>query len=505
MLVRKFVCFGLLMVLGLSGCAVLRPPKILDNDALIRYKASNRALRQFRNQVDGMIADSSFRPAFFGIHIEDLQTGEVIYSRNAHKLLMPASNMKLFTTSSALTLLGADYRYKTAVYTDGTIIDSVLKGNLYIKGSGDPTISGRDNGGNAVERFENWADALKEAGLRKIDGCIIGDDNIFDDNGIGYSWAWDDLSYYYGAVTSGLSFNDNCMDLLVIPGKNVGDTAQIVVYPEPGYIQIVNQIITVPKDSAASYDFYRTPSTEKVRIFGTISIDSDTVTDWVTVDNPTKFFLATFKSVLQKKGITVNSIADIDELPLQDPDYSKMTCLVVNDSPKMSDIVRTVNKVSQNFYAETLQKTLGVELKHSGRSDSGIVAEEEWFKTIGIDPKGIFIVDGSGLSRHNLVTPIQTVAVLKAMKQGKNAKAFFDSLPIAGVDGTLDSRWKNSPAKGHIFAKTGYIGRVRALSGFVEAKNGKVYVFSIIVNHYPTPTSKINDFQDKVTEMLYGL
>jgi D-alanyl-D-alanine carboxypeptidase/D-alanyl-D-alanine-endopeptidase (penicillin-binding protein 4) len=402
-------------------------------------------------------------------------TREIIYSLNPYTLLMPASNVKLFTTSSALAILGPDYRYKTSLYIDGTIKDGILDGNLIIRGSGDPSISGRHNDGNQLEMFQNWADTLSSIGIRKINGTIIGDDNIFDDIGLGYSWGWDDLSYYYAAQIGGLCFNDNCVDLFIIPNDSIGGKPQILTKPPMNYMEIINEISTVSADSSTYIDFYRKPGAEVVIIFGTIKADVDTVKEWVTVENPTNYTLSAFKYTLENNGITANTISDIDELPIKDLDYDSYRFIATHESIPLLEIIKTINKVSQNFYAEQLQKTLGVELKEVGSSKKGIEAEKDWLSS------------------------------LRAIHNHSDYKVFFDSLPIGGVDGTLKNRLKGSNAVGHIFAKTGYVGRVRALSGYVHAANGREYIFSILVNHYPVPTGRINDLQDHIVTLLYNL
>ncbi len=496
-----------LFALLLSHCA---PGVLYTRTQAAKHQASqsryaDRSVREFRKQIDEMIAAPCFQPANFGILIEDVLTREIIYSRNPYKLFMPASNMKIFTTAAATALLGPDYRYSTRLYMDGEIRNDTLQGNLIVRGSGDPTISGRYNGGNALEIFQNWAKTLEEKGVHYIDGAIIGDDNIFEDLAQGYSWSWDDASYYYAAEISGISFNDNCIDLYILSGKEVGEQPVIWTYPETEYVEILNHLETVPADSQRYFDFYRHPETNLIEIFGHIPVSADTVKAWPTIHNPTLFTITVFKETLEKSGISVKGVADIDDTPVQNYNYDLLKQVAEYQSVPLVQMIETLNKTSHNSYAEHLQKTLGYEFKNSGSWKSGIQVEKDWFSSLGIDPGDIFIRDGSGLSRHNLVTPYQVTRVLLAMRFDKNWEMFFDSLPIGGVDGTLKSRFKGSNAREHVYAKTGYVGHVRALSGFVQATNGREYVFSILVNHYPTPTSAINQLQDDIITLLYNL
>jgi len=497
----------LLFVIMLISCSSLYYLEVVDSNALgtsPKY-VSNRSIQSFRSQVNNIVSTPHFQTAIIGIHIEDYTTQEILYSLNPHTLLMPASNMKLFTTTSALALLGPDYQYKTSLFMDGIIENGILNGNLILRGSGDPTISGRYNNGNRLELFQNWADTLKTLGIREINGTIIGDDNLFDDIGLGYSWAWDDLSYYYAAQVSALSFNDNCVDLFIIQNDSIDGIPRLYTEPDMNYLEIKNDLITVSADSSTRIDFYRTPGTESVTIFGTVKAGKDTIEEWITVDNPTNYTLSAFQYTLEQNGISINNISDIDELPLLKPDYENYTPVAMHSSIPLSEIIRTVNKVSQNFYAEQIQKTMGVEFFNEGSSKKGVEAEKQWFTQIGLSPDDIFIVDGSGLSRHNLVTTYQIVTILRGIRNDPNYHIFYDSLPIGGLDGTLKGRLKGSEAAGHVFAKTGYIGRVRALSGFVRAKNGHEYIFSILVNHYPVPTSVVNNMQDQIVTLLYNL
>ena len=498
---------GIVIPLIMFQCSSLYYLEIVDTNTIgtsPKYP-SNPAFQSFRSQVNNIVNAPHFQTAIIGIHVEDFNTQEQLYSLNPHTLLMPASNMKLFTTTSALALLGPDYQYKTSLYVDGNIENGVLNGNLIVKGSGDPTISGRHNNGNRLELFQNWADTLKSLGINEVNGTIIGDDNLFDDIGLGYSWAWDDLSYYYAAQIGALSFNDNCVDAFIIPGGSIGSHPQLFTKPDMKYLEIENELVIVPADSSTYIDFYRTPGTESVRLFGTVKAGKDTIEEWITVDNPTNYTLAAFKYTLNQSGITAHNISDIDELPILNPDYEKFSLIATHKSIPLSKIIRTINKVSQNFYAEQLQKTLGVEFFNEGSSKNGVEAEKQWFARIGLSPDDIFIVDGSGLSRHNLVTAHQIVTILRGIRNNPNYQVFYDSLPIGGVDGTLKSRLKGSNAAGHVFAKTGYMGRVRALSGFVQANNGHEYIFSILVNHYPVPTSVVNNMQDQIVTLLYNL
>lgn len=449
-------------------------------------------------QIEYLVDNPSLDPATIGIYVEELGTGKVVYKKNEHKLLMPASNMKLVTTASALSLLGPDFQYKTEIYTDGKIENGVLKGNLVIKGSGDPVICGRWLDGKIDSIFVQWSEKLKELGINKIDGKIIGDNSLYTDDLTGYGWEKEDLVYYYGAGTSALSFNDNCIDLHISPADNIGEPVEIKQVPVDNYLEIVNQMITVPADSSYSSSYYRNFVDGKLYVRGQMPQGHETDIDWTPAPNPADFFIKALGQVMDQEDISFTD----KKVCYEKQNYENMKLLFTHKSVPMKDIVHNINKISNNYYAETVQKTLCRDNEITTKK--AIKAEKEFLASIGIDTDRMFIVDGSGLSRHNMVTVYQISTILKYMISSKNAEHYKSSLPVCGVDGTMKRRLKGSNAKGHVFAKTGYVGHVRALSGYVEAKNGKTYVFSIIANHYPVPTSQINNLQDQIVTILYN-
>lgn len=486
MMKRKLFLSFLTLVVLLSSCT---------QNTMIKESSQPLTTTQ---QIDVLLDNPSLDPAHIGIYIEELSTGKIIYKKNEHKLLMPASNMKLVTTSSGLSMLGPDFRYETQLYTDGKIEKGVLTGNLIIHGSGDPVICGRFHEGNIDSIFTLWAEKLKELGIREIQGDLVGDNSLYGDDGIGYGWEKDDLNYYYGAVTSALSFNDNCVDLHFSPGEKVGDPVKIKQYPVADYLKIENQMRTVPADSASSSTFYRNFTDGKLYIRGTMPIDAGTDVDWATVPDPADFFMKALSKVLKENDISFQN----EKVCREKIDYSDKELLFTHQSVPLKDIIHNINKISNNYYAETLLKTLCKD--ETVTTEKAVKTEKKFLASTGIDTDRMFIVDGSGLSRHNMVTVNQIATLLKYMHNSQHAEIFKETLPVAGGDGTLKNRLKGSNARGHVFAKTGYVGHVRALSGYVEAKNGKTYVFSIIANHYPTPTSTINNLQDQIVTLIYN-
>jgi serine-type D-Ala-D-Ala carboxypeptidase/endopeptidase (penicillin-binding protein 4) len=454
---------------------------------------------ELRKDLDDIFNDPNFSNANWGVVIRSLETGEYLYRRNESKSFVPASNMKIFTTSNALMLLGPEYRYVTKLMTNGSITNNELNGDLIIKGSGDPTFPGTPKGTNILQLFISWADSLKSLGIKVVHGDIVGDDNCFDNQHMGAGWAWEDETFYWSAHISGLCFNDNCVDLTIAPGEYIGSNAKISVTPDTKYVTIKNEIRTITADSATEIDYYRKSGSNVVRAFGRYSIKSPQRIDQATVDNPTLYTATVFKEVLESRGIVIDGEPkDIDDANINRGTTTIFQTLNSTTSVPLSEIVRTINKKSQNLYAEQVFKTIGKEIGGNGSIQKATEIVKKNLSNIGIDPDKIMMYDGSGLSRMDLVMPEHIVTLLAYMYHHKYWKDFYNSLPIAGVDGGLAERMKGTRAANNVHAKTGFVNYVRALSGYLTTKDGEMLAFSMIVNHYTVPTSLANNIQDLV-------
>ena len=457
---------------------------------------------RLRSELASKFDDPNFFNAEWGVMIQSLQTGEIIYQRNEQKSFMPASNMKLFTTSSALTSLTPDYRYRTTLVTNGTIKNGVLDGDVILKGSGDPTISGRYNGGKVTETFEQWADSLKSKGVNEIKGNLVGDDNCFDEDFYGDGWDANYETDWYAAQFGGIMFNDNCVDMTVVPGDSIGAPAKISWMPNTKYITVLNETVTAPPESSYYISFYRERGTNTVHVSGRFPVNKPTWNESIAVDNPTLYSITVMKEVFTAKGIKVDGDPkDIDNLK-PSPTTATTTQIASFVSLPLSEIVKTINKPSQNLYAEQLFRTMGLMYYGQGGLRTGRYVARPIFSRWGIDTLRVEIVDGSGLSRLNLVSPSNLVSVLTGMYQGKYFQPFYESLPIAGVDGSLKNRMKGTKAENNVHGKTGFIGYVRSLSGYVTSVDGEMFAFSMIANHYTVPTSMAEKIQNEVCVRL---
>ena len=453
-----------------------------------------------------MINQKFLENAFWGIHIQSLKNGEVLYSHHSKKNMIPASNMKIFTSVFALDKLGPDFQYTTGVYLHGKFDnDTVFTGNVIIRGMGDPTISGRFFDNKVTRIPEDWADSLTARKIKVIHGKIIGDDNFFGDDALGKHWEWDEESYWYSAQVSGLSFNDNCVNWYVSPTR-VGLPAKIQLVPGTNYVTIDNRTTTVARVSESEdVEFTRGRRSNLIQVTGKIAVTSDTQVGYVTVENPTLFTASVVKDVLQKKGIQVDSEAvDIDSLPYYTYHDSDSTVIRIASyqSPKLEEILKIVNKRSQNLFAEQLLRTVAAVVDSDGTGQYALELEKEFLKQIGIDPVHMYFMDGSGYSRTNLVTPESIVGVLKYIRNHKYWKTFYESLPKAGMERTLNHRMKNTPAEGNVRAKTGTMDNVSTISGFLRTADNEEMVFSILCNNFSIDNLEVQKIQDSILVKL---
>jgi len=457
------------------------------------------SLEKLQNQLQLLVDDPNLSSAQVGIYIEDLSNGEVIFQKNQYKRFVPASNMKLYTTASALARLGKDYTLKTEFWHDGVIRNNVLEGNLIIRGMGDPAISGRFFDDNILALFDSWKDSLQKKGIHRIQGDIIGDESYFEGRKLGNGWNWDDETYWYSAQINALSFNDNCVDLTITPGDTIGSLLKIQMNPQSDYSQINNTALTVHSDSGSNISILRERAQNIISIAGKLSASADTIRTSITVEDPAKYFLDHFKAVLDTSGIDFIGNCLVEN---SGADYTKRTKLYTHHSPPMHELIRVVNKGSHNFYADQIFKMLGAEFAGKGTWGNGSEAVKGWLSSIGTAVDELSIFDGSGLSRMNLLTPVATANLLRYMYHHTDFESFYNSLPIAGIDGTIKSRMRDTAAEGNVRAKTGYVRHARSLSGYVHDSKNRPYLFVMMVNHYSVPTRYINTMQDRICVLL---
>ena len=458
-------------------------------------------IKNLQDKLAYVISDPNLFNAQIGLYVESLNRGETVFAHNEHKLFISASNMKIFTTATALLRFGPGFRYKTKIYHTRSVSSGVLTGDLIVRGSGDPTLAPRYSNGDSGSFFRDWADSLKSNGITKIDGNLIGDASYFQTDALGYGWQWDDEPYYYSAQISALSFNDNCVDVTVIASDKIGEAPTVYLSPPTTYVSIDNGAITTAPDSVRTLYLTRPRLQNKILVRNEIPINKPKLIRSISVEEPAKFFIHVLREVLDEKGIEVTGDLKIVNNP-GEINYSAHSLVFTHHSPPLSDIINVVNKRSQNLYAEQLLATIAAEYGETASASAGIQVVNNTLARMGITINEFSMRDGSGLSRFNLISPHSVGLLLRYMFKHKYYSYFYDSLPIAGVDGTLGSKMKKTPAEGVVRAKTGTVGYVRNLSGYVKSKSGEEFIFSLLVNNYLLPTPSINNIQNQVGNLL---
>ncbi len=482
--------------LNLAVIVILLMSAILGQNET-RYpseKSQNFPLNELREQLNYLFNDQNFSSSLWAVEIKSLKNSEVFYQLNSNKLVNPASNVKLFTTASALLLLGSNYLYKTPFLTDGKISKGVLTGNLIIYGSGDPTFSSRFFEGEDNKIFKNWCDSLKNIGIKKVKGNLIGVTSKFDDSKYGKGWVWENLSEWFSAPTGALSCNENLIELKIRPAPQK-TLAEIEVIPNLKYFKLDNRVIVTSGKNKTKISAEFDGCGNTIKVTGNISDSTELISAYVPIQNPSEYFLNTFASALSEAGIEFEG--EIVEQNLKEND-SNLILLFSHSSPELSQIITAANKTSNNFIAEQLLKTLGYEIYGYGSLANGLNACADLFDVMAINSNNINIVDGSGLSEYNLISPKQINNLLSYMYKSDEFNSFYSSLPIAGVDGTLSERMIKSKTKNNLRAKTGYNKGVKALSGYIKTEDGEPIVLSIIVNNFLVPATLAEYIQDQV-------
>ena len=441
--------------------------------------------------IDQALGDPVLAHGLKGMLVKSLKDGKMLYEKNSDVLFVPASNFKLLVSAAALDTLGPDYKMQTSLYiTSKPTPDGVLKGNIILVGHGDPVLK--------FEHLQAMADKLKEMGIKSIEGTVIGDDSWFDDVRLGWGWAWDDEPYYFSAQISALNLNENSVDVWVRPGQKVGDLATVRWTPATGYLTVKNDCRTSKAGSEKSLLVDRVRGRNIVRVTGSVPLDykPEKCEESIAVEDPTLFACQTLIEMLRRDGIEVAGQPARGKLP----EGSEL--VMSNDSPPLSELLALLNKPSDNLIAECLFRTLGAQVKGKGSASAAEEVELAFLKKIGADASAVSILDGSGLSRMDAISPKNLVTILRYMYQHKDGKVFIDSLPIAGVDGNLKKRMSGTATQGNVKAKTGYLPRISSISGYVTTKAGDPLVFSIIMNNHLCKNKEATAVQDRIMELL---
>ncbi|HMA02634.1 MAG: D-alanyl-D-alanine carboxypeptidase/D-alanyl-D-alanine-endopeptidase [Gemmatimonas sp.] len=488
MKLARVVIFAVLCAACATGGAHL-PPAVSSRAAL-------------RSTIDSMVRQPQFRDAVFGVLIVDPERGDTLYSLNAGKLFMPASNMKIVTGAASLVELGPDYSFRTDFAAGGRVVHDTLQGALIVTGRGDPTISDHMRG-SAMNPLYEVADSLRAHGITTIAGGIQAGPDVFPDTSIGFGWSWDDLGEDYGAGVDALYFNEG-FGTAIATGKAGMQPDSIRTLPASSYPRIVLPLRSSAQASDTfglrlDFDPTRTRFTARGRLRNSV----DTLT-YVFPDQR-EAYLAALSEALRSRGIVVAG----GELRAASHNGAEKTMsaspLFSISSPPLRQVLPALLKPSQNQIAEVLYKTLGLEKTGVGSSDSGRVVLERQLAAWGAESDGYLIRDGSGLSRYGYLSPETLVRVLNKVRADTAFHVFYDALPIAGLDGSLRNRVKGTAAAGRIHAKTGSVANARSLSGYALTADNHVLIFSLLANNWITPTSAVDSVHDRIMVMLASL
>ena len=471
--------------------------------------------------IDEILDRPAARRTLWGVLVRDLDTGTTAYARNQDKLFVPASNAKLFSTALALRRLGADYTFRTLLQADGEVDESGrLDGDLRLVGGGDPNLSSRqlpfrkdgDFRPDRLEPMRRLARSVREAGIRSVAGDVIGDDSRYVWQPYARGWGYADTVQGYGSPASALVFNDNVIEVLVAPGAE-GGPARLRASPALSFYTFANRTLTAPgRYVVRGLQAGRGDRPGEIVLSGQIPVRSRGRTFELAALDPARFAALALAKALADAGVEIEGQASARHLradsltSLRSP--PKRTSARAGrrvaevPSARLAEAVRVVNKESQNLHAEMLIREVALQESGIGSREAAVASMRRFLAEVGLGSGEYFLRDGSGLSRHNLLAPTATVRLLEHMWHSDDRETYLDSLPVAGVDGTLDWRFRRSAALGRVRAKTGSLSHVLALAGYAQREGGKAFAFAIYANNYGLSSSSTRQLVDEVAAAI---
>lgn len=455
------------------------------------------------------------KQCFWGIRVLDANSGRVLYSQNEDRFFVPASNTKLFTTSLALRQLGPNYKFRTRVEANAMPDGQGWVRELRLMGGGDPNLSSRlipynkeETGPDPLAAIRNLADQVVARGIRVVEEGITGDDSAYVWEPFPDGWGLDDPVYEYGAPVSALTLNDNAFRLSVTPAAEAGQPASLSLNPALEYLTVHNRTTTV-ESGPGRIRFDRIPGSGELVVSGTIVRHSPGSTSILAIDDPALFAAHAFREALEERGVRVSGgIRAVHRRAGEEAPLWSGTEIAFHESAPLSHIVQVINKVSQNLHTEMLLREIARVKTGVGSRRDGLLEIDAYLKEIGVEEEQWNFEDASGLSRLTLVTPKTVLKVLLTMwKIPVLRGVWVDSLPVGGLDGTLETRFQLpgraiAAKAARIHAKTGSLSHVSALSGYAERRDGRTLAFSILVNNYNAGNSILRPVIDRVALAL---
>jgi D-alanyl-D-alanine carboxypeptidase/D-alanyl-D-alanine-endopeptidase (penicillin-binding protein 4) len=501
------VLLGLLSPAASAQAAPATPTA--KNAAPPRVPAQNRKdVARFASRVEAVLKEQHAQKALWGILVVDRDSGETLYELNADRFFTPASNAKIFTTSLALATLGPDFRFRTTLETTGKITgEGHLAGDIILVGRGDPDLSNRkfpyagkvERDGPVEKILAEMADEVIAKGLKEIDGDIVADDSYYPYEPYPPGWSIGDIFFTFGSPVGAIAFNDNSITVTVLPGARVGDPASLVVEPASAAATFARRITTVDAGAKTEMGVVQQPGPEFLLLQGMIPLAHAAVKLDLAMPDPAATAGASLQQVFESRGVRVTGKVRVHHAPppeiypdsavvlgpLPVPADPDVTVLAEHLSLPLLESVRLANKISQNLHAEMFLRAVGHEKKGFGVTEAGLWVEQDFLKSAGIAEGDVVLSDGSGLARDDLVTPRATVQMLRFDDRQPWGADYASTFPIAGVDGTLETRMLGTGAAGRITAKTGSLEHVHAMSGYATSAAGERLVFSIFGNNNP--------------------
>jgi serine-type D-Ala-D-Ala carboxypeptidase/endopeptidase (penicillin-binding protein 4) len=476
--------------LGASVVAVLALTTSSTSGAPAAVASGAPAADSLASQIDALLADPRYVGSQVAVVVRDADTGATLYDHNGDERLLPASNTKLFTSAASLDELGPDYRFRTTVSTSGQRQGSVVAGDLYLTGGGDPTTLASDYGDLAAQ--------LSDLGVRTIRGDLVADDSFFDHQRLGAFWSWDDEPFYYSAQISGLTvapntdYDSGTVIVETRPGAQVGQPARFTLVPNTSYVRVVNDAVTGPAGSSNTISVERGHGSNVIHVTGSFPIDGTVNQEWSTVWEPTGYAADVFKRALEAHDIELRGRVRTGVTP------DDATTLATHDSMRLGDMLIPWLKLSNNMHSEHVVKAIGAEVEGEGSWSAGLDAIENDLSSLDVNTNVMRMVDGSGLARADFIPPEQITNLLVAARDEPWFDEWYDALPVAGnpdrfVGGTLRSRMVGTPAANNLRGKTGSLTGVTALSGYVTDADGEPLVFSIVANNYLSSPRSVED------------
>ncbi|MEO5645477.1 MAG: D-alanyl-D-alanine carboxypeptidase/D-alanyl-D-alanine-endopeptidase [Bacteroidia bacterium] len=479
------------------------PGKLLFFILLAAFCMSGISPVGIQKEIDRLNADTALAYGSWGFCVMTADSGKLIASHNMQQSLIPASTLKTLTTGAALALLGPDFKYETRIEYDGTYdsINGIIKGNVYIHGSGDPSFnSARFIKGDSISVFQSLPFRLSFKGIKKIEGNIIGDASCFSDNPVPDGWTWSDLGQYYGAGTCGLTYSDNSVSLYF--DSNKGDSC-ILTHTDPVLENVIYRSDVTADGKKDEALVYGAPYGNMNYVHGSIPAGKKDFEVRASHPDPAYQCAKDFYELLMPTIAVSGKPTTMRRMRLANEKVNaKRKTLSIVYSPSLYEIVEETNIHSNNLYAEQLLRTLGMLKGKGGTTEDGIEVVKNYWQSLGINIDGLYMTDGSGLSRSNGITTLIQTQILQKASTQKWYVYFIKSLPVAGRSGSMSSLCKGTLAENNLQAKTGYINRARGYAGYVKTKSGKLLCFSLLANNY---NCSATDMKKKLERILVAM